>query len=139
MIEELIETPDENLQYLSHETIGGTINIYVESRRDVATCPYCGENSVHVHSRYYRVLQDLPIQDKKSRIVLLNRKYLCGNPKCSHKTFAETYEFYKPKATKTERLQAEILRISLTQSSIAASNYLRHSVAEVGKVPFAIY
>ena len=79
------------------------------------------------------MLKDLPIQGKKVKIHLLNHKYFCSNHKCAHKTFTERFAFFEPKATRTNRLQEEILRVSLTQSSVAASRYLRSSVADVGK------
>ena len=55
------------------------------------------------------------------------------NKDCGHKTFAETFSFLEAKATKTKRLQEEIFKVALTQSSIAAARYLRNSAAEIGK------
>lgn len=133
IMEELLKLLDENLKYMVHEIMGDTIMIYAESEREEVRCPYCGECSNRVHSRYLRKIQDLPMQGKKSKIVLRNKKYFCANENCTHKTFAEVFSFFEPKATKTKRLQEEILRISLTQSSLSAEKYLRRSVAEVGK------
>ena len=62
-----------------------------------------------------------------------NKKFFCKNKDCEHKTFAETFSFFESKATKTNRLQDEILRVSLAQSSLSAERYLRNSVADVGK------
>ena len=73
------------------------------------------------------------MQGKKVKILLEQKKYFCKNEGCVNKTFAERFSFFGPKATKTKRLQKEILRVALTQSSIAASRYLRSSVADVGK------
>jgi len=78
-------------------------------------------------------LQDLPIQGKKVWLHLKNKKYFCVNAECGQKTFAEQFEFYEPNSVRTKRLQEEILIVSLTQSSISASKYLRNSVADVGK------
>lgn len=132
-MKELLTLLDDHLQYISHEIVEDTFLIYAESQKNYATCPYCGECSNRVHSRYLRKIQDLPIQRKKCKIILSNKKYICSNEDCLHKTFAETFSFYEPKATKTKRLQEEILRISLTQSSLSAEKYLRRSVAEIGK------
>jgi transposase len=133
IMEELLKMLDGDLKYLSHEIVDDTFKIYAESARESAICPYCGESSDKVHSRYLRKMQDLPIQGKKSKIILRNKKFFCVNPNCSHKTFAEMFTFFKPKATKTERLQDEIFQISLSQSSLAASQHLRRSIANVGK------
>jgi len=132
-MEELLKMLDENLKYLKHEIVEDAFVIYAESVKDNAICPYCGELSDKVHSQYQRKMQDLPIQGKKSRIILFNKKYFCLNKECRHKTFAETFSFYRPKATKTERLQDEIFKVSLTQSSVEAAQHLRRSVADVGK------
>jgi transposase len=130
---EMVLLPDERLRYISHETEGTTIIIYVQSIDERAICPYCGEASDKVHSRYTRKLQDLPIQGNKVKLVIDNKKYFCVNRNCEHKTFAESFSFFEPKATKTKRLQEEILRVSLTQSSLSAERYLRNSIADVGK------
>ena len=132
-MDELIKLLDPNLMYISHNIDGDTINIHVESIREDSICPYCDEPSIKVHSRYERKFQDLPIQDKKVRIILNNRKYFCYNENCKHKTFAESFAFFKPKATKTIRLQDKILEVSISQSSISASKYLRRNVANVSK------
>ena len=132
-MDELISLLDENLRYISHEIENGSILIQAESVRTEAVCPFCGTASAKVHSRYSRKLQDLPIQGKKVRIHLENKKYFCINADCNHTTFAEQFDFYDFKATKTKRLQEEILRVALTQSSVSASKYLRNSVAEVSK------
>jgi len=75
----------------------------------------------------------LPIQGKKVKLLIENNKYFCTNEKCNHKTFAEVFDFYEPNATKTNRLQEEITRVSLTQSSVSAAKYLQNSIADVGK------
>jgi len=130
---QIISLPEEELEYIGHENDASTITIYVKSMKRQVTCPYCGMVSTRVHSRYARKLQDLPIQDKKVNLILENKKYFCGNDSCKHKTFAEQFGFFEANATKTKRLQEVILRVSLTQSSVSASEYLRRSVADVGK------
>lgn len=132
-MEELICQLDENLQYESCEIEGDEVHIRVSSSRRTASCPYCGNSSQHIHSRNVRTLKDLPMQGKKVKILLEQKKYFCINEACAHKTFAERFDFFEPKATKTTRLQEEILRVALTQSSMSASRYLRSSVAAVGK------
>jgi len=130
---EIVILPDERLSYISHESEATTISLYVQSIDEQAICPYCGERSDKIHSHYLRTLQDLPIQGKKVKLVIDNKKYFCLNKDCSHRTFAEKFSFFEPKATKTKRLQEEILRVSMTQSSLSAAKYLRKSVADVGK------
>jgi transposase len=132
-MKEVIKLLDEDLKYVKHEIKGPELWIEIKSVREEAKCPYCGQSSRHIHSRISRKLKDLPIQGKKVILCLEQRKYFCKNKKCRYKTFAERFNFFDSKATKTHRLQEEILRVALTQSSVAASRYLRASVADVGK------
>ena len=132
-MEGILELPDNRLKYVAHRSDGQIIKIKVESIYKKAICPYCGEESKKIHSRYVRKLQDLPIQGKKVFLLLSNKKYFCMNKACSRKTFAEVYTFFAPKAKKTNRLQEEIMRVSLSQSSLSASKYLRESVADISK------
>jgi len=132
-LSEIVILPDERLQYVFHKIEDRAIRIRAQSVCAEAKCPFCGEVSNKVHSHYLRVLQDLPIQGKKVKLEIDNKKYFCLNNACDHKTFAESFSFFDHKATKTNRLQEEILRVSLAQSSLSAERYLRGSVADVGK------
>lgn len=132
-MDEIVKLLDEHLEYIIHEIIGDTIFINVVSNRDTVICPYCGTPSSKVHSRYDRSFQDLPIQGKKVRVILNNRKMFCNNPDCNHTTFAESFDFLKFKAKKTKRLENEIINISMNVSSLTATDFLKESVADVGK------
>ncbi|MBW9155183.1 transposase family protein [Clostridium tagluense] len=132
-MDEIIKLLDENLEYVSHKIIGDTIFINVVSNREEVICPYCGNPSSKAHSHYKRSFQDLPIQGEKVRVILSNRKMFCCNLDCNHTTFAESFDFLKFKATKTKRLENEIINISMNVSSLTATNILRNSVADVGK------
>jgi len=132
-MKELIDILDKDLQFIDYKVIGEELYIRVNSKRRKAECPYCGHESFQVHSRKERTLKDIPIQGKKVIIKLEQKKYFCKNEECERKTFAERFSFYDIKATKTKRLQEEIMLVAMTQSSIAASRYLRKSVADVGK------
>jgi transposase len=132
-MEEILSVPDKNLEIISVTNDTDFIEVGIRSMRKKARCPYCGEWSMRIHSYYIRTVYDLPIQGKKVKLILNNRKYFCNNPDCPQTTFAEKFDFYQPKATKTNRLQKEILETALTQSSITASRYLRNHVANVGK------
>lgn len=132
-MDEIVKMLDEHLEYLIHKIIGDTIFINVVSNRDAVICPYCGIPSSKVHSRYERSFQDLPIQGKKVKIILNNRKMFCNNPDCNHTTFAESFDFLKFKAKKTKRLENEIINISMNVSSLTATYFLKESVADVGK------
>jgi transposase len=132
-MEELVRRLDENLRFDEYKICGDQIYVHVRSKRDKAKCPYCGYVSQSIHSRKVRTLKDLPIQGMKVKLQLAQKKYFYKNEDCGITTFAESFDFYEPKATKTKRLQEEIMRAAMTQSSVSASRYLRKHVADVGK------
>lgn len=132
-MDEFIKLLDPGLDYISHEIIGDTIVIRVASNKEEAVCPYCGCTSTKKHSVYERSFQDLPIMGMKSRIIINNRKMFCTNPECSHTTFAEAFDFIKPKAKKSNRLLDKIIDVSLNVSSLNASDILKNGIADVGK------
>jgi transposase len=107
--------------------------VLVESNRDEVICPFCGTPSSRVHSTYERGFQDLPIQGKKVYITIINKKYFCGNQDCLNTTFAESFNFLKPKAKKSERLIDEIMKVSVEVSSVSASKMLKDGIADVSK------
>ena len=130
---ELVRMLTPDLKYIKHEIHEDTIFIHVKSKRKDAHCPYCGKLSNKVHSKYIRKLQDLPIQGKKVKLLMIRNKYFCKNVECSKGTFAEKFDFFGDKSTMTNRLEEEILRVSLTQSSVSASRYLKAGTADVSK------
>lgn len=132
-MDEFIKLLDKSLDYVSHEIIDDICYITVTSNRVEAKCPFCGIKSSKAHSTYDKSFQDLPIQGKKVKVILSNRKMFCLNLDCRHKTFAERFEFLPNKAKKTKRLEDEIVRLSLNCSSVATSEILKKNVVEVSK------
>lgn len=132
-MDEFIKLLDENLDYVSHEIEEDTIIIQVKSNRKEVICPYCGQSSSKLHSYYERGFQDLPVMDKKSKILIKNRKLVCLNPNCDHTTFAEQFSFLPYKSKKSNRLLNKIIDISLSVSSVTAETILRDGVAQVSK------
>ncbi|NME96474.1 transposase family protein [Clostridium cochlearium] len=132
-MDKFIKLLDKNLEYVNHQIIDNTFYTNVISNRKQVICPFCGTPSTKVHSRYVKQFQDLPIQGNKVILKLTNRKMFCVNDACSHKTFAENFDFLMPKAKKTKRLENEILNLSLNLSSINAAKYLSEKVAKVSK------
>ena len=105
----------------------------VHSTKEKIPCPYCGKLSSKVHSVYQREIQDIPIQDKQTILLLDTRKMFCNNPDCSHKTFSERFGFVSPKGRKTDRLIDKILMTSAKLSSVSASTLLKSGAIKVSK------
>lgn len=97
----------------------------IASTRESVTCPYCGVNSNKVHSVYQREIQDIPIQDRQTILLLDTRKMFCINPDCDHKTFSERFDFVSPNGKKTQRLTDKILITSAKLSAVNASKLLK--------------
>lgn len=132
-MDEFIKLLDNELKYLTHKIIEDTVYIYIASTREEVQCPFCGHISSHTHSTYKRSFHDLPIQGKKVKITINNRKMFCNNPDCDHTTFAERFNWLAYKSKKTQRLEDEIVHLSLNCSSIAAARVLSKNTVAVGK------
>lgn len=65
------------------------IAVALTSRIRAAPCPVCGQFSDRVHSRYRRVLADLPLCGREFALVLSLRKFLCSNAGCPRHVFCE--------------------------------------------------
>lgn len=73
-------------RYERHETY---IEAGVQSTHHAAKCPYCGRRSSHLHSRYERTVDDIPVHGLRVILSVEVSRYRCMNPKCSHSTFVE--------------------------------------------------
>lgn len=65
------------------------IAVALASRAQIAPCPVCGQLSDRVHSRYRRILADLPLCGRQFVLVLRLRKFLCPNAGCLRHVFCE--------------------------------------------------
>jgi transposase len=81
------------------------LTILATSRQPSAACPGCAVLSRRVHSWYDRTLGDLPWQGRPVSLRIRARRFLCLNPACSRRTFAERLSGVTAVASRrTERL-----------------------------------
>jgi transposase len=81
------------------------VDIEAELQRSQAACPACGSSSGRLHSRYWRVLGDLPWQGRPVTIRVAARRFRCLDAGCKLKTFSERLgEVAMPLARRTRRL-----------------------------------
>ena len=66
-----------------------SVTIVVESLAPEGLCPVCSQSSSRVHSRYIRVLADLPWQGRIVHWRLGAHKFFCSAPACPRRIFAE--------------------------------------------------
>jgi transposase len=69
----------------------GGVRIALASSRPSVACPVCGSNSQRVHSRYRRLLADLPWQGLTVQLDLEVRRFFCEVAACPRRTFAEQF------------------------------------------------
>ena len=86
-ISPIYQTSELLVNGVSHES--GVFHFHVSSSLDYGVCPYCGHVSHRVHSRYVRVVQDLPVLGEQVILYLKVRKFFCPNDDCAKNTFAE--------------------------------------------------
>lgn len=81
------------------------IKLNVISSQVASQCPICQVISTKVHSRYLRMISDLPISGKIATINLHVRKFFCENSDCIRKIFSERFkQQLKSYARRFERL-----------------------------------
>jgi transposase len=73
-----------------------------------ACCPICQQLSTVIHSRYWRVLRDLPFQGRAVKLHVEVRRFRCRDRNCIRKTFLE------PLATVTVKHGQQTSRFSET-------------------------
>ena len=115
-------------------TDGSSVCLYVSAIGNEAPCPYCGQMSGRVHSRYIRHLMDLPAFGKEILIRFHARKFFCGNLDCRRRTFAEQpgNEIFRYRR-RTRRCEVAVHRQGLCVSSIQASALLKGMGIAVSK------
>lgn len=100
----------------------GVIAVLAQSHTIQASCPVCASLSSHVHSRYERILSDLPWGGRTVRLVVRIRRFFCRQPTCSRKTFAECIPALAERyARQTIRLKEVLEHLGLALGGEAAS------------------
>jgi transposase len=105
--------PDPDGLEIEQLTIGpDLITLALRTTSSIAVCPDCGSCSSRIHSRYTRVLADLPWQGRAVRLELHARRFFCNNGACPRSIFVERVEkIARPFAHKTCRLLESLCSI----------------------------
>src|SRR5882757_2479712 len=100
-----------------------------------ATRPTCGQSSDSIHSRYQRVLSDLPSQGKLVRIKVLARRFRCVGTDCRQRIFVERLEVAvaRPFARRTSRLEGLVHHLGLALGRRPGQSFARRLLLPVSK------
>lgn len=121
----LVPDPDR-LHLLSLTADGAEITLTARTCSDVAFCPLCGQPSSRVHSRYRRILADLPWQGISARLLLWTRRFFCDAPDCVRRIFTERLPGVAiPYAHRTDRLRDWFTHVSFALGGEAGGRLLR--------------
>jgi transposase len=71
------------------ESQGADLSVGVVSLLPSSCCPLCAQESSQVHSRYQRLLHDVPSGGHKIVLHLCVRKFFCRKAHCPRKIFTE--------------------------------------------------
>lgn len=88
--------------------------LHVTATSSSALCPLCQQPATRLHSRYRRVVKDLPCAGQHIRLILHVRKFFCATVTCVRKVFAERLpHLVAPWAQMTTRLSQALQTIGL--------------------------
>ena len=88
--------------------------LHVTATSPCAVCPLCGQPATRLHSRYRRVVKDLPCARQQVKLILSMRKFFCETADCVRKVFAERLpQLVAPWAQMTARLSEALQTIGL--------------------------
>jgi transposase len=103
------------------------VTVVARSRLPTSPCPSCYAPSARVHSRYERRLADLPWQGRPVTIRIRARRFLCIEPTCPRRTFAERLPgIARRSARRCERLADVQRHVALALGGEAGARLAGH-------------
>lgn len=98
------------LEIATTEAVDDLLKVQVISIRNTSRCSLCFQPATRIHSRYSRVVADVPCGGLQVQLILHVRKFFCDTPECPRKIFTERLPvFVQPWARMTTRF-AEMLQ-----------------------------
>lgn len=89
------------------------VRLAVRLRRRTAHCPLCGCPSRRVHSRYPRLVADLPLSHRRVTIQVQARRFFCGTSQCARRIFCERLPLVGVYQRRTALLRATLEYVGL--------------------------
>lgn len=133
MVDDIIRELDHQLICDDFYMKDTRLIFYISSSTEMTECPFCGEMSSKVHFHYQLEIQDLPIHDRQTILLLDTKKTHCQNPACNHTTFSERFGFVASNGKNATRLTEKILAASSKSNSVSVSEILRKNAVKASK------
>ena len=114
-------TSSESYRILHAHTIGKS-----------AVCPCCGSRSTKVHSHRLRKIQCVELLDSHTTLILNTRHFVCTNPKCDRRIFAEPLAMTHSYGRHTYEVENRIRHEALGQTARRASETLAMQHIHIG-------
>jgi transposase len=104
------------------DDVAAQISLYVTATPARVPCPLCQVQTARVHSRYARIVTDLPWGAYAVRVQLRVRKFFCDNPACPRQIFTERLPtVVAPWARRTLRFVQHLSALGLALGGQAGS------------------
>jgi transposase len=95
----------EGLELTQMERNEEKLILHVRATPSSVLCPLCAQPATRLHSRYRRVVKDLPCTGQRVQLILYVRTFFCDTVTCARKVFAERLShLVAPWAQMTTRL-----------------------------------
>lgn len=121
------------LESLSIET--GRVRICVESVASGSRCPLCARGSSRVHSRYFRVVSDLPWHGISVTLLVRARRFFCDEVSCERRIFCERLSDVAARARKTSRWKGRSWRSSWRWADAPEQGWPKNSASWSVEMP----
>ena len=103
---------------------GECLTIYGHTKGVTSACPCCGKRTSGVHSYRLRKIQCTEWLGHHAILILQTRHFVCTNPKCERKIFAEPLMMTHPYGRHTYEVENRIRHEALEQTARKASETL---------------
>ena len=97
-----------------------------------AVCPCCGMRSTRVHSHRLRKIQYVEFLDSRTTLILKTRHFVCNNPKCDRRIFAEPLTMTHSYGRHTYEVEKRIQHEALGQTARKVSETLAMQHIQIG-------
>jgi len=115
------------LEIRTTTTVDDLLRVEVASTRSSSSSPLCLHPAMRIHSRYRRVVADVPCAGLQVQLVLQVRKFFCDTVDCSRKIFTERLPlFVQPWARMTTRLSQMLQALGLATSGELGTRLAGH-------------